>query len=85
MGKLNRKQVEEKIDKFFSDIGGKSQEQVRKMKKLAMSQNVKLKEKRKFFCQRCYSTKLKTLGIKNKIKRVQCGECGKIARWKIKA
>ncbi|MCX6748248.1 MAG: hypothetical protein NT076_01465 [Candidatus Pacearchaeota archaeon] len=82
--KLNKNQAQEKIEEFFSNLENKTPEQVRKIKKLAMTYNIKLKNKRKLFCQECYFTKLKTLGIKNKVKRVRCLNCSRIYRWKAK-
>lgn len=82
--KINSEKAKEQIENFFSSIEYKSPEQVRKMKKLAMAYNLKLKNKRKLFCQKCYSTRLRVLGIKNKIKRVKCEGCGRIIRWRVK-
>ena len=81
--KLGRKQAEEKIGEFFKNIKEKKQEEIKKIKRLAMHRNIKLKEKRKKFCKYCYSPRLKVLGIKNKVKRVECGNCGRISRWKV--
>lgn len=81
--KLNKKQVEEKIESFFADINNKTPEQVRKIKKLAMAHRIKLKYLRKKFCQKCYSTKLKVVGIKKGMKTVKC-ENGHVMRWRIK-
>ena len=82
--KLNRKQAEEKIIEFFSKIKEKTPEEIRKIKKLAMAHNLKLGGKRKTFCQKCFSTKLKVISVKNKIKRVRCENCQNLMRWKIK-
>lgn len=84
MSKLSKKEVENKIKDFFKNINNKSPREIKKIKKLAMSKNIKLKNLRKRFCKRCYSPKLKILSIKKKIKRVQCEECGYIMRWKLK-
>ncbi|MEK6820305.1 MAG: hypothetical protein AABX71_01210 [Nanoarchaeota archaeon] len=81
--KLGRKQAEEKIGEFFKNIKEKKQEEIKKIKRLAMHHNIKLKEKRKKFCKYCYSSKLRVLGIKNKVKRVECENCGRISRWKV--
>ena len=81
--KISKTQAKEKIEEFFLDVKSKKKEQIRKIKKLAMAHNFKLREKRKLFCQRCYSTRLRVLGIKNEIKRVLCEDCRKVYRWKI--
>jgi len=72
----------EKINEFFKEK--RDREKVRKIKKLAMSHQIKLKEKKKLFCKKCYSMNLKVLGIKNKIKRVKCKKCSSLMRWKMK-
>jgi len=62
----------------------KTPKEIKKMKKLAMRYNIKLGNKRKKFCKKCFSPRLKVIGVKNKIKRVLCEDCGYVARWKIK-
>jgi len=83
MKKLSKTEAKKQIEELFKDIKSKSPKDVRKIKKLAMSYNIPLKEKRKLFCKYCFSPNLKIIGIKNKIKKVQCENCGKIARWRI--
>jgi len=81
--KLNKKQAEEKIEGFFKEIKGKSPEQIRKIKRLAMHNKIKLGKLRKKFCKYCYSPKLRVKSIKKGIKSVICVNCGKKTRWKI--
>lgn len=78
---MNKKEAGEFIEEFFKSKH--SREEVKKIKKLAMSYQIKLGDKRKKFCKKCYSMNLKFLGIKNKIKRVKCEDCGNVMRWKI--
>jgi RNase P subunit RPR2 len=85
MGKENREVTKKRIEEFFETIETKKPEEIRKMKKLAMAHNLKLGEKRKKFCQKCYSTKLKVKKIKKGIKTVECESCGNLMRWKIKS
>lgn len=82
--KLTKKQAEEKIKDFFKNIKRKKPEEIKKIKRLAMHYNIKLGEKRKKFCKFCFSPKLKVKKIKKGIKIVECENCGKISRWKIK-
>ena len=82
MEKVNRKEAEEKIKKFFQSK--KKAEEVRKIKRLAMHHNIKLGELRKKFCKKCYSMNLRVKGIRKGIKSVECRECGNLMRWKIK-
>ena len=85
MKKLSKSDTEKEIKKFFEDIENKSVRDIKKIKKLAMSQNIPLKELRKKFCKKCFTPfgNSKTR-IKNKIKIVECKNCGQVSRWKIK-
>jgi len=82
---FSKTETEERIKQFFDDIKDKSPKEIKKIKKLAMSKNISLKEKRKSFCKFClnpYSGKEK-IRIKNKIKSVECDNCKHISRWKV--
>jgi RNase P subunit RPR2 len=83
MKKLSKTEAREKVAEFFEDIKNKSAKDVKKIKKLAMSHNIPLREKRKLFCRKCYSRDLRIKRIKNKIKTSECRNCGNIMRWKI--
>ena len=83
--KISKTELVQEVKNFFSEIKNKSPKEIKKIKKLAMNQNLPLKEKRKLFCKYClnpYSGK-ENVRIKNKIKRVECSHCKKISRWKI--
>ena len=82
MGKLTKSEAEKEIKKAFSRK--LSPKEVKKIKRLAMKHNIKLRKLRKRFCKRCYSTELRVKGIKNKIKTVECKNCGYVSRWKLK-
>ena len=82
--RLTREQAEKEINDFFKNIKGKTPKNIKKIKRLAMGYNIKLREKRKMFCQNCFSTKLRVKSIKNKVKTVVCDKCNKVMRWKIK-
>ena len=81
--KKSKDEINKEIDEFFSDIKSKTPKQIKKMKKLAMHNNLQLKEKRKKFCKKCYSTNLKIIGVKKGIKRIKCNDCEFIGRWKV--
>ncbi|MBM3233650.1 hypothetical protein FJZ19_00985 [Candidatus Pacearchaeota archaeon] len=81
MKQINKTEAIEKIENFFKEKHEK--EKVRKIKKLAMSHQIKLREKRKKFCKKCFSMNLRVLSVKNKIKKVKCEDCGSLMRWKI--
>ena len=79
--KLSKKEAEEKIRRFFENKN--EQEAIKKIKKLAMHFNIKLRGYRKRFCRNCYSSLENTGRIKNKMKIVKCKNCGYVNRWKI--
>ena len=82
--KLSRKEIEQKIKEIFSN--NPSPKEIMKVKKLAMSRNIKIKGLRKRFCKKCYTlfdSKNSEIRIKNKIKTIKC-KCGNINRYKLK-
>jgi len=83
--KLSKKETEEKIKNFFSHIRNKIPEEVKKIKKLAMSHNIKLGDKRKLFCKKCLSPYVNTSSIiiKEGFITITCGKCGHKNRWKL--
>ena len=81
--RLSKTEAKEKIDSFFkkSDF---TTEEVKKIKRLAMKFNIKLKDYRKKFCKKCLSKlKGKTRIFKN-YKTVECSMCSYKNRWRIK-
>lgn len=82
--KKDKAEAKKEIEEFFSKIEQKKPKQIEKIKKLAMHNSIKLNEKRKKFCKKCYSSNLKVLSVKKGIKRVKCKNCEQIIRWKIK-
>ena len=82
--KLSKQEAEKHINEFFVNIKDKKPNEIKKIKKLAMRYNIKLKDKKKLFCKKCFSVKIKTIGVKNKIKRVQCENCKSVFRFRIK-
>ena len=84
--KFSKAEAEKQIENIFKkDYKNKSPKEVKKIKKLAMSYNIPLKEKRKLFCKKCFSIyKNPKIRIKNKIKSITCENCGNVGRWRIK-
>lgn len=83
--KISRTEAKKQIEEFFLNIKDKTPKEVKKIKKLSMSFNLPLKEKRKTFCKKCLGPyKVKKIRIRNKIKSVVCKDCGYVNRWKIK-
>ena len=84
--KITKQEIEDKIKSVFEKTNPSSQE-IKKIKKLAASKNIKLKGLRKRFCKKCYSlfnSKNSEIRIKNGFKIIKCKTCGYINRWKIK-
>ena len=82
MKQISKTEAIKKIGEFFKNKHSK--EEARKIKKLAMSHQIKLRDLRKKFCKKCYSMNLRTRKIKNKIKSVKCEDCESLMRWKLK-
>lgn len=81
---ISKTEAKEKIETFFKDIKNKNSNEIKKIKRVAMKFKIPLKEKKKMFCGSClesYSGNEK-VRIKNKIKSIECLNCGKISRWK---
>jgi RNase P subunit RPR2 len=78
---IGKGEAEKRIREFFGTKHDK--ENVKKMKRLAMSHRIKLGEDRKKFCSKCLSMRISVKRIKNNIKTVECEECGNLMRWKI--
>ena len=82
--KISKTLAMKEIEKFFLDIKNKSPKEIKKIKRLAMSNNIKLKEKRKLFCEKCLIPyENPKTRIKNKIKSITCDNCKSVSRWKI--
>ena len=54
MKKLLKSEAKEQISEFFFDIRNKSPKEIKKIKRLAMKNNIPLKELRKNFCKKCF-------------------------------
>jgi len=88
MASSNRKEVEKKIKEFFENIGKASSEEIKKIKKLGMSLNIRLGDLRKKFCKKCCAPHIVgvtcEVRIKDKKKTVKCHICGTRNRWECK-
>lgn len=82
--KLVKTEAVKYINKFFRNIKNKTPLEIKKIKRLAMSKNISLKEKRKTFCKKCLSPyKNPKTRIKKGVKITTCGNCGYVSRWKL--
>ncbi len=87
--KLSKQEIEQKIKEIFSKKP--SPNEIKKVKQLAMSKNIKITSFKKLFCKKCLTIFTPTnskIRIKkqNKIpvKIIKCEYCGYVSRWKIK-
>lgn len=82
---ISKIDAQKQINDFFKKIKEKSPEEIKKIKRLAMSYNIKLGENKKMFCEKCfYPYTDPSIRIKNDFLRIVCGKCGHISKWKIK-
>jgi len=82
--KISKTQAREEIKNFFSDIKNKTPKEIKKIKRLAMKNNLPLKEKRKLFCKKCFNPFVESsIRIKNDFITITCEKCGFKNRWKI--
>ena len=85
MKKISKKDSKTEIEDFFSDLSNRSSSEIKKVINLAGKERIKLGDKRKLFCKKCFSPyKNSKIRIKEGIKSVECEKCGYKARWKIK-
>ena len=85
MKKLSKTEAKQKIREFFQDIREGIPKDVKKIKRLAMSYNIPLKEKRKKFCKKCLILyKNPKIRITKKMKTITCKNCGYVSRYKFK-
>ena len=83
--KISKVQAKEKINQFFSNLKFKTPKDVKKIKKIAMSHNLKLKEKKKLFCKKCLTPYMNPkTRIKKNVKIMVCRNCNYVSKWKIK-
>lgn len=83
--KFSKQEIEKKIEEIFS--GTPSPQMIKKVKRLAMSKNIKIKDLRKKICKKCYSffdSKNCQIRIKKNLKIIKCKNCGNISRYKLK-
>lgn len=83
--KISKTEAKEQIDEFFSHIKEKTSKDVKKIKNLAMKHNIKLGDKRKLFCKKCFNSYVNSsINLKNGFLNIECSNCGYKSRWKIK-
>ena len=82
---LSKTDVEKQIEEFFQEIGERTPKEIKKIKRLAMAYSIKLGEKRKTFCKKCFMPhKDVSIRVKNDMITRICEKCGNKSRWKVK-
>lgn len=81
--KISKTEAKKQIEDFFIHIKEKSPKEVKKIKRLAMSHNIKLGKRKKTFCTKCFNPYVDpSIRIKNDFINVTCEACSHVARWK---
>ncbi|RMD66980.1 hypothetical protein D6817_02860 [Candidatus Pacearchaeota archaeon] len=78
-----RREAEKRIEEFFSRSDWEPRE-AKKIKRLAMRFNIKLGERRKLFCKKCFARLRGKVRVRKGFKSVVCENCGSVARWRVK-
>jgi RNase P subunit RPR2 len=81
---LSKFEIFDKIKQTFAN--NPASEEIKKLKKLAMSKNIRLTEYKKLYCKRCYSlfkSSNSKIRIKKPYKIIKCKNCGFIGRYKL--
>ena len=76
---------EKTLEKIKEMISKKEPRSNKAARRIAMKNNIKLGKLRREFCQECYASLEKARRrIKEDYLNVECLECGKKVRWKVK-
>lgn len=79
---MSLSQAKEIIDSFFKKESF-SQEELKKIKRLAMKHQIKLGVYRKNFCKKCLSKIKGKITINKDFKTIECASCGYKNRYKL--
>jgi len=82
--KLSKQNIQEKIIQTFKT--NPTQKEIKKIKQLAMSKNIKLGLLRKKFCKKCltfFTPNNSEIKIKKSLKIIKCKNCGYISRYRL--
>jgi len=80
---LSKSEIQEKIKETFE--GKPTEKEIKKIKKLAMSKNILLKNYKKLFCKKCFALFdfNSSYRIKKGFKIIKCAKCSYITRRKM--
>lgn len=81
--KLSKSETEAQINEISKNLNSNN---IKKIKTLAMSKNIKLGKLKQKFCKKCYSlfdSQNSQIRIKNKFKIIKCKKCNNISRYRL--
>jgi RNase P subunit RPR2 len=78
---LTKANAKEEVESFFKKTDYSS-EDVRKIKRIAMKEGIKLQEKRQQFCKKCLSKLKGKIRVSKTHKTTQCDKCKKINKFR---
>ncbi len=81
-----KQETENQIQQIFSQKTIPTPKQIKKIKKLAMSKNIKLGSLRKKFCKKCFTfftPNNSEIRIKKPFKIIKCKICNHISKYKL--
>ena len=79
---VSKTEAQETITKFFANQNF-TPEELKKIKRLAMKYNIKLKKYKKLFCKNCFSHLKGKTRITKAYKKIICNNCKYINKWKL--
>jgi len=83
--KISKEDAKGEVEYFFFHIMEKKPAEIKKIKRLSMKYRIKLGDKKKLFCKKCFSPyKEASIRIKNDFYNIVCNVCGHKSRWKFK-
>ena len=83
--KNSKTEAKKEIDEFFKLIASKKAKEIKKIRRLAMSHKIPLKEHRKTFCKKCLEPYIgPSIRVKKGFIHITCDICEDKSRWKIK-
>lgn len=84
--KFSKEEAEQQIKKIFSKKTSPTQKDIKNIKKLAKSKNIKLSFFRKKFCKKCltfFTPNNSEIRIKKDFKIIKCKICNYVSRYKL--
>ena len=81
---ISKKEAQNLIEEFFENIKEKKSEEVKKIRILAMAHNIKLGNKKKTFCDKCFKPYVgPSIRVNKGIVSITCDKCGHLSKWKM--